>query len=707
MDEFNGAMREQSSEYNGDVVHWERFLPRMVLRVLLVEADHSTRQIISALLRRCSYTVISVPDGLKAWETLKKKAPELDLILTEAELPAISGFALLSLIMEHDICKNIPVIMMSSHDSVSMVLKCMLKGAVDFLIKPIRRNELRNLWQHVWRRLAINTPSQFTTFSPKKLKTASEDNSASKRTSEAQSTCTLPILEGESTYVKNMQDVPQDVHSQVLQTPVQSTCTSPILEAERTYMENIEDVPQLKSTKMNKIDMVKHEKFAKFEKDSAKLNDGTPDKSITIESEAARCYKTFESTDLRLEQNLGVTEPETESKDEIFKSELGRVNSNISTEMQGGSDEGVKPSKGAVNLIAAFGNLPKHPNENYSLNGGNTTKFDCDMQLELSLRSDFPGSSGKQTSEASEESQRLNHSNTSAFSWYSNSKLLQPLFSTPSAEVNNPTWDSHEPKKLSGITTENCDQYGGSNQNPENMINTVIGQYGLGPKLANSQCGLLPVSGFISDLRSKEHGHVFTPVFYAQSGIQPIWSSKPVCQHESSPFPTSTSSQSYPESHKSDQHHDCSYVATCLNQNVKDETNLDHARHDSPTADQCAGNSLCHDAANHVNNSAFRSVDSGNDGNATSAMVSKSYPEGFSDSDCPNYDGFRVADSHHASQREAALSKFRLKRKERCFEKKVRYQSRKRLAELRPRVKGQFVRQVHNDHPVTEIVGDP
>ncbi|KAH1249915.1 putative pectate lyase 12 [Glycine max] len=119
--------------------------------------------------------VIAVPDGLKAWEMLKKKAPELDLILTEVELPAISGFALFSLIMEHDICKRILVIMMSSHDSVNMALKCMLNGAINFLIKPIRKNELRNLWQH------ISTPTQNTTFSPKKLKTASEDNSASNK----------------------------------------------------------------------------------------------------------------------------------------------------------------------------------------------------------------------------------------------------------------------------------------------------------------------------------------------------------------------------------------------------------------------------------------------------------------------------------------------------------------------------------------------
>jgi len=111
---------------------------------------------------------------------------------------------------------------MSSHDSVSMVLKCMLKGAADFLIKPIRRNELGNLWQHVWRRHAVrhifqsfyrdffvlfssfimfsiyllvlsslcrmlfiqsSTPTLNTTFSPKYLKTASEDNSASNKSS--------------------------------------------------------------------------------------------------------------------------------------------------------------------------------------------------------------------------------------------------------------------------------------------------------------------------------------------------------------------------------------------------------------------------------------------------------------------------------------------------------------------------------------------
>ena len=57
----------------------------------------------------------AVPDGLKAWEILKGRPRNIDLILTEVDLPAISGYALLTLIMEHEICKNIPVISMISN----------------------------------------------------------------------------------------------------------------------------------------------------------------------------------------------------------------------------------------------------------------------------------------------------------------------------------------------------------------------------------------------------------------------------------------------------------------------------------------------------------------------------------------------------------------------------------------------------------------
>ncbi|KAB2055169.1 hypothetical protein ES319_A11G017300v1 [Gossypium barbadense] len=229
-EEFEGNKRRKimsgGSFVSGEAVNWESFLPTMALRVLLVEADDSTRQIVTALLRKCNYRVSAVPDGLQAWEMLKAKPHNIDLILTEVDLPSISGFALLTLIMEHEICKSIPVIMMSSQDSISTVYKCMLRGAADYLVKPLRRNELKNLWQHVWRRQQLiasgNTP-QDESVGQKKVEAISENNAASncssgclvggernkeqtEKGSEAQSTCTKPDMEAEDANMENMQE---------------------------------------------------------------------------------------------------------------------------------------------------------------------------------------------------------------------------------------------------------------------------------------------------------------------------------------------------------------------------------------------------------------------------------------------------------------------------------------------------------------------
>nr|GEV06091.1 two-component response regulator-like APRR5 [Tanacetum cinerariifolium] len=212
---------------SNNVVRWEKFLPKMVLRVLLVESDDCTRQIISALLRKCSYKVAAVSDGLKAWEVLKGRSHSIDLILTEVELPSISGFALLTLIMEHQVCKNIPVIMMSAHDSVSTVYKCMLKGAADFLVKPVRKNELKNLWQHVWRRqssTSVGNGHQEENDLQQKVEVTAENNATSNRSSgymacikinreciekgsDAQSSCTKPDMEPEGPPMEQPKDV--------------------------------------------------------------------------------------------------------------------------------------------------------------------------------------------------------------------------------------------------------------------------------------------------------------------------------------------------------------------------------------------------------------------------------------------------------------------------------------------------------------------
>eukprot|EP00249_Psilotum_nudum_P003920 c17426_g1_i1 orf=1240-2253(+) len=59
-----------------------------------------------------------------------------------------------------------------------------------------------------------------------------------------------------------------------------------------------------------------------------------------------------------------------------------------------------------------------------------------------------------------------------------------------------------------------------------------------------------------------------------------------------------------------------------------------------------------------------------------------------------------------AERRELAVNKFRLKRKDRCFEKKIRYVSRKKLADQRPRIKGQFVRTNYEQMTEKDVMNE-
>lgn len=131
---------------------WERTLSQRCLKVLLVEDDESTRKVVTALLCHCRYEVTAVANGLQAWDLLEDTRNHFNLVLTEMMTPSLSGIGLLSKIMSHRTYKHIPVIMMSSHDSMVLIFKCLSMGAVDFLIKPLRKNELKNIWKHVWKR---------------------------------------------------------------------------------------------------------------------------------------------------------------------------------------------------------------------------------------------------------------------------------------------------------------------------------------------------------------------------------------------------------------------------------------------------------------------------------------------------------------------------------------------------------------------------
>lgn len=119
------------------------------MRVLAVDDDPTCLKMLEGLLRRCQYHVTTTNQAIVALKMLRENRDKFDLVISDVHMPDMDGFRLLELVgLEMDL----PVIMLSGNSDPKAVMKGITHGACDYLLKPVRIEELKNIWQHVVRR---------------------------------------------------------------------------------------------------------------------------------------------------------------------------------------------------------------------------------------------------------------------------------------------------------------------------------------------------------------------------------------------------------------------------------------------------------------------------------------------------------------------------------------------------------------------------
>jgi len=106
--------------------------------VLVVEDDASLRGVISSLLRSVGLRVETF--GSAAAFLDATLPPAAGCLILDIRLPGRSGLDLQADLIKEDI--RIPIIFISGHGDVPMTVKAMKAGAVDFLTKPFRHQDL-------------------------------------------------------------------------------------------------------------------------------------------------------------------------------------------------------------------------------------------------------------------------------------------------------------------------------------------------------------------------------------------------------------------------------------------------------------------------------------------------------------------------------------------------------------------------------------
>jgi DNA-binding response OmpR family regulator len=108
--------------------------------ILLIEDDEIVRKALCRFLEKEGFAVQTASNGKEAMMNLDNHT--YDLVITDLNMPYANGYEVMNRIRSQERHQAVPVIVITSMASESIISQCFDIGANDFVRKPIMPHEL-------------------------------------------------------------------------------------------------------------------------------------------------------------------------------------------------------------------------------------------------------------------------------------------------------------------------------------------------------------------------------------------------------------------------------------------------------------------------------------------------------------------------------------------------------------------------------------
>src|SRR6185503_1202602 len=115
-------------------------------KILIVDDDVAIRTSLAEAVSEWAAEVRIAADSTEALARVAERAP--DLVLSDIRMPGESGVELLQLLRER--APDTDVVLMTAYEDMATIVTAMREGAIDFIVKPIALDTLRQLVDRVF-----------------------------------------------------------------------------------------------------------------------------------------------------------------------------------------------------------------------------------------------------------------------------------------------------------------------------------------------------------------------------------------------------------------------------------------------------------------------------------------------------------------------------------------------------------------------------
>jgi two-component system chemotaxis response regulator CheY len=114
------------------------------MKILVVDDSSTMRRIIKNTLKRLGYIdILDAEDGVFANDILNK-VNDIDLIITDWNMPNMNGLQLVKLIRKHDTYKDTPIVMVTTEGGKNEVITALKAGVNNYIVKPFTPQVLKD-----------------------------------------------------------------------------------------------------------------------------------------------------------------------------------------------------------------------------------------------------------------------------------------------------------------------------------------------------------------------------------------------------------------------------------------------------------------------------------------------------------------------------------------------------------------------------------